>query len=48
MQKKQNLVINSNYLMESDDEALRLDVKTDPADLRRQALWCGVKPDACS
>jgi len=30
--------------MESDDEAIRLEVKTDPDALRRQALWCGVKP----
>lgn len=32
------------YLMESRDEAIRLDVKTDPDSLRKQALWCGVKP----
>jgi SAM-dependent methyltransferase len=30
--------------MESEDEAIRLDVKTDSAALRRQVLWCGVKP----
>lgn len=43
--KTKSKVINSqDYLMESDDEALRLDLKTDPAALRRQALWCGVKP----
>jgi SAM-dependent methyltransferase len=30
--------------MESEDEAIRLDIKTDPAAVRRQALWCGVKP----
>jgi ubiquinone/menaquinone biosynthesis C-methylase UbiE len=33
-----------DYLMESEDEAIRLEVKTDPVALRRQALWCGVKP----
>ena len=33
-----------NYLMESDKETLRLEAKTDLAQLRRQALWCGVKP----
>ncbi len=33
------------YLMENDDEALRLDVKTDPAAVRKQALWCGVRPN---
>lgn len=35
---------SDKYLMESEDETVRLDVKTDPAALRRQALWCGVKP----
>lgn len=35
---------SDEYLMESEDEAVRLDIKTDPAALRRQALWCGVKP----
>jgi len=33
-----------SYLMESDKETMRLEVKTDVAELRRQALWCGVKP----
>lgn len=32
------------YLMENGEEALRLDVKTDPEVVRRQAAWCGVKP----
>jgi ubiquinone/menaquinone biosynthesis C-methylase UbiE len=32
------------YLMESQDEALRLDMKTDPDALHKQALWCGIKP----
>jgi ubiquinone/menaquinone biosynthesis C-methylase UbiE len=35
---------SQDYLMESEDEAIRLDIKTDPVALRRQALWCGVKP----
>jgi ubiquinone/menaquinone biosynthesis C-methylase UbiE len=39
-----NSSTSNEYLMESEDEAVRLDVKTDPAALRRQALWCGVKP----
>ena len=33
-----------NYLMESDEEALRLDVKTDPDVIERQALWAGLRP----
>jgi SAM-dependent methyltransferase len=31
------------YLMESEEEAVRLDLKTDPDAVRKQALWCGVK-----
>jgi SAM-dependent methyltransferase len=41
---KSDSVNSQDYLMESEDEAIRLDVKTDPAALRRQALWSGVKP----
>ncbi len=32
------------YLMESEEEALRLDLKTDPRALVRQARWGGVRP----
>ena len=32
------------YLMEHDEEALRLDLKTDRAAVNRQALWAGLKP----
>jgi len=39
-----NLPPSGEYLMESDEEAVRLDIKTDPVALRKQALWCGVKP----
>jgi ubiquinone/menaquinone biosynthesis C-methylase UbiE len=39
-----NSTTSDEYLMESEDETVRLDVKTDPAALHRQALWCGVKP----
>lgn len=35
---------SKEYLMENKDETIRLDVKTDPESLRKQALWCGVKP----
>jgi ubiquinone/menaquinone biosynthesis C-methylase UbiE len=35
---------NSDYLMESVDEALRLDLKTDPSTIQKQALWAGIKP----
>ncbi|MBW2203138.1 MAG: class I SAM-dependent methyltransferase, partial [Deltaproteobacteria bacterium] len=30
--------------MENDQEAFRLDIKTDPEAVREQALWCGVRP----
>ena len=33
-----------DYLMESDQEALRLDMKTDPEVMERQARWAGLKP----
>lgn len=32
------------YLMENPEEAIRQDLKTDPAAVRNQAIWCGVKP----
>lgn len=46
MQKRfnANLSDSQEYFMESNDETVRLDVKTDPAALRKQASWCGVKP----
>jgi SAM-dependent methyltransferase len=35
---------NIPYLMESPEESLRLDIKTDVEAVRKQALWCGLKP----
>ncbi len=35
---------NTDYLMENTDEAIRLEIKTDPDAVRQQAAWCGVKP----
>jgi SAM-dependent methyltransferase len=35
---------NISYLMESFEEATRLEMKTDPEVVQKQALWCGVKP----
>jgi ubiquinone/menaquinone biosynthesis C-methylase UbiE len=32
------------YLMESDEESVRLDLKTDLAVVENQALWAGIKP----
>ncbi len=34
----------NDYFMESEEEAIRLDVKTDPDAVHKQALWCGVQP----
>jgi len=34
----------NEYLMESDDEAIRLDIKTDVEVVKKQALWAGIKP----
>jgi ubiquinone/menaquinone biosynthesis C-methylase UbiE len=41
------------YLMENDEEAFRLDIKTDSKIVEKQALWAGIKPgmrvvDICS
>jgi len=33
------------YLMENDEEAIRLDIKTDTRVVEKQALWAGIKPD---
>jgi len=33
-----------SYLMENLEEALRLEIKTNPEVIRKQALWCGLKP----
>jgi len=30
--------------MDSEEENIRLDIKTDPEAVRRQAGWCGIKP----
>lgn len=32
------------YLMESDEESIRLEVKTDPAVVEQQALWAQIRP----
>lgn len=32
------------YIMESEEEAIRLDLKTDPRAVRKQARWAGLKP----
>jgi len=34
----------NSYLMENLEEAIRLEIKTDPEAVRKQALWCGLKP----
>ena len=31
------------YLMENLEESIRLELKTDPEAVRRQAMWCGLK-----
>ena len=38
------LMTTNKYLMESEDEALRLELKTDVNVVERQAKWAGVKP----
>jgi SAM-dependent methyltransferase len=33
-----------SYLMENVEEAIRLEIKTDTGEVRKQAVWCGMKP----
>ena len=35
---------NSEYIMESQDESLRLELKADPEILIEEASWAGIKP----
>jgi ubiquinone/menaquinone biosynthesis C-methylase UbiE len=42
--RNKSLSAESHYLMENRLEAIRLDLKTDPARVKEQALWAGVKP----
>lgn len=35
---------SSPYLMENLEESIRLEIKTDPESVRKQALWCGLRP----
>ena len=37
-------MLSNEYLMESDEETLRLELKTDVRAVKRQALWAGIKP----
>ncbi|SNB47744.1 class I SAM-dependent methyltransferase [Geobacter sp. DSM 9736] len=34
----------NDYLMENDEEVIRLDFKTDPQVVEKQAIWAGLKP----
>lgn len=34
----------NSYLMENQEETVRLELKTNPEAVRKQARWCGVKP----
>ena len=38
------MIAQAEYFMESMEETIRLEIKTDPEKVRAQALWCGVKP----
>lgn len=38
---------DKEYLMESDEEALRLDMKTDTKVVERHAIWAGIKEGMC-
>jgi ubiquinone/menaquinone biosynthesis C-methylase UbiE len=38
------LMKRHSYLMDNVDESIRLEIKTDPDAVRKQAIWCGLKP----
>jgi len=44
MSHLKNSFRSNEYLMESEEEIIRLEIKTDPEALHKQALWCGVEP----
>jgi len=35
---------NRSYIMEGEDESIRLDLKTDPKIIEKLAIWAGIKP----
>ncbi len=37
-------MLNDDYLMESEDEIFRLEIKTDVQSVEKQAIWAGIKP----
>ena len=37
-------VLGSDYLMDNCEETTRLEIKTDPEAVKRQAEWCGIRP----
>ncbi|MBT1073198.1 class I SAM-dependent methyltransferase [Geobacter chapellei] len=37
-------MVSRSYIMEHEEEAQRLDLKTDRASVNRQALWAGIRP----
>jgi ubiquinone/menaquinone biosynthesis C-methylase UbiE len=38
------LMRRHSYLMENVEESIRLEMKTDPEAVRKQAIWCGLRP----
>ncbi|MBW2557440.1 MAG: class I SAM-dependent methyltransferase [Deltaproteobacteria bacterium] len=44
VQKDELLEDKIGYLMDSEEENVRLDIKTDPEAVRKQAGWCGLRP----
>jgi SAM-dependent methyltransferase len=41
---RRRIMTRSHYLMEGEEEALRLDLKTDPRMVEEQARWAGINP----
>ena len=43
-QQRVRALDDAGYLMESEEESIRLEAKTDPAVVEQQALWAGIRP----
>jgi len=36
--------MENDYLMDNPEEEIRLEIKTNPEEVKKQARWCGLKP----
>ncbi len=41
--RREENMAQHRYLMESEEESIRLDLKTDPRTIQKQARWAGIQ-----